>query len=146
MSPQPNWVANAITNPPTAFPQIAVGGHPYETRFTLASSFFLEEKCDIPAQELAAWMDSHVAKKHISSMFMTITAAMLGHQKDGDWIPTPMLPSEFAAKCTPDEWAKVMGIYTEAMSKVAAAVNKILDQAKTPPPPPQTPEPQAQSN
>lgn len=132
----PNMVANAITNPPTAYPQITVGGEPYELRFSLMSSFFLEEKLDIPAQNLSSWIDSNVQRQHLSTMLITMSGAMLGRQVDGEWVPMPMIPSQFAAKCKPAEWETLMQLYTEAMLKVAALVQAALTRAQ------QTTEPQ----
>lgn len=132
--------ANVITNPPTAFPKVTVGGESFELRFTLTSSFFLEANCDIPAQDLVEWIDGLVAKKHLASMLMTMSGAMLGNEVNGKWKATPMLPQDLASSVTTVEWAAIMGIYNEALSKAAAAINEATKRA-TPAALPQTSEP-----
>ena len=143
MQPNPvqSLISNAITSPPTPFPQITVGGDPYEERFTLASSFFLETRCNIPAQNLHTWMNQQTANGAISSTMLILTASMLGRMVNGQWTPMPMLPEVFAAKCTEAEWTHIMTLYTDAMSKVAAAAKEMADKirAKLAEQPPQTP-------
>ena len=142
MQPNPvqSLIANAITSPPTPFPQITVGGDPYEERFTLASSFFLETRCNIPAQTLATWMQQQTANGNVSSTMLIMTASMLGRMVNGQWVPMPMLPEVFAAKCTEAVWTLIMTMYTDAMSKVAAAAREMADKirAKLAEQPPQT--------
>ncbi len=132
--------ANAITNPPAAFPKVTVGGASYEMRFTLTSSFFLENECNIPAQELVDWIGAKVSKNHISTMLMTMSGAMLGNEVNGKWKPSPMSPSDLTGLVTSTEWSTIMGLYTDAISKVAAAIKEATSRA-TPATPPLTVEP-----
>ena len=124
-------IANAIINPPAAYPQITVGGSPFELRFSLTSSFFLETKCSIPAQELTQWLADQVAARKYTSVAIIMTGAMLGHQKGEDWVPTPMTAEEFLRVAKREEIDVISEMYAEAISKAAAAVVRAL----TPPTP-----------
>src|SRR4051812_20753041 len=129
---QPNasaFLTNVITNPPTAFPKVTVGGLPFEMRFTLSSSFALEQNSKIPAQELSQWIGAQVDKRFFASMLLTMTSSMLGNVVNGQWVPQPMDPAQFANQCTASEWQNIMGLYTEAMQKVAALVQQALQPA-----------------
>ena len=136
----PALITNTITNPPIAYPKVAIGGESYEMRFTLVSSYFLEANCNIPAQELVEWINGQAAKKHVSTMLMTMTASMLGTEVNGKWKATPMKPQELAGAVTQTEWTTIMGLYTEAISKVAAAIQEATSRV-TPATPPLVTEP-----
>lgn len=138
MSPS-NFIANTITSPPTPYPQVKVGGEAYELRFSLTSGFFLEENCDIPAQEQTNWINEKLQKKQISTLMRTIAAVMLGREVNGKWVPMPMLPSEFAARVQPDEWVHIMNCYSDAIKKASEAMQAALAAL-----PPKTDEPTAE--
>ncbi len=142
-----NVVFNTLTKPPTAYPQVTVGGVPLELRFSLNSSFFIEEKLNIPTQELPDWITKQVLDRKINSMLRVMTASMLGREvkaADGtlEWEPTPMMPDDLTRKCSEAEWVKIMGLYTEAITKVAAAMKEAVEKQMALQSPPQTSEPE----
>lgn len=148
MSPTPSAIDNnfldtvllgALTNPPTAFPKITVGGEEFELRYTFRSQFFLEQSDQIPGDDLAAWLSSQYYKKHTSSMLMIMTGAMLGHEVNGKWKATPITGIDFADRILRDEWVKVSAAYADSLGKVWEAIKTAL----TPPPAPKTTEPEA---
>lgn len=116
----------ALTNPPTAFPKVKLGGEEYELRFTFRSTFFLEQTNQVPADDLSAWMQKQYESKHTTSMLMIMCGSMLGREVRGKWKAMPMTGQDLADVVTTEEWTVIAGAYTEALGKVTEAMRAAL--------------------
>lgn len=133
--------APAVNVPPIEFPKFSVGGEFFEGRFTFASGFFLESRCNIAFVKLSEWIDLQLRFGRITTVIFTLTGAMLGHLQPvpGDpsktkWVPTPMAAMDLATAVTTEEVSVIVKIYQQVMEKVAAEVKRSAEALATPPP------------
>jgi len=137
----------AFRNPPTAFPRISIGGKPFEMRFSLASTFFLETSNQLGDEPFHEWLARAYKTNKLTSMALIVSGAMLGREVDGKWKPMPVKGVDLATRITHAELEVITAAYAEALGKVTEALRAAiqrLQETKEPTPP--TPNPDALAN
>ena len=106
---------------PVTYPVVAIGGKPYELRFTTASMFLLERWGVNPAK-FDGWYKHGLANSP-NDTIQHLVAAMAGtvDGATGDFIPLGIPPLQLAARMKAPEWAAVVKAYAEGMVKAAPA-------------------------
>ncbi len=132
----------ALANPPIVFPKVTIGGDPFELRYTLRSTFFLETSGQLGSENITKWLSGQYEHNRSTSAVMIIVGAMLGREIAGKWKPMPITGNELSEKLTIDEWAVISKSYAEALGKVTEGLRTALALLKKPDtePTPETPD------
>ena len=122
----------AISFSPVAFPKVTIDGDPFELRYTLRSTFFLETSGQLGSENITKWLSGQYEHNRSTSAVMIIIGSMLGREISGKWKPMPITGCELSEKISIEEWAAISKSYAEALGKVTEGLKAALESLKKP--------------